>query len=240
MAFRKKSIRLVFGFFLILIFGVFIGRSEFLDSARFHIYSALKASPKTPRKISTYHQEKKGLFDRLGNRSTEVLFIGDSLIDNGEWQELLPSNNVINRGIQGIATSDLLSLFPQIELIKSPKVFVMIGINDLRRGVTHKVILANYSHIVDQLLKNFEFVFIHSVLFGAYNEKELNLKIMEFNSSLEKLAQNNKRTLFVDLNSRVSPEGYISEKLSFDGIHLNGKGYIVWREAIKILIDKIE
>ena len=218
---------------MVFFFGLIIGKSNILNDFTTHIYRALNVSLEKPRKTYSYHKDKINLFNSLSNRNCEALFIGDSLIDNAEWQELLPKYKVINRGIQGIVTSDLLSLIQEIELIKSPTVFVMIGINDLRRGIKHQVIMANYTNLLNQLLEKYKYVFIHSVLLGSSDEKTLNQKIINLNNDLIKITEKNNRAKYIDLNFILSPEGYISDKLSFDGIHLNGKGYIKWGDVIK-------
>ncbi|MCP4763649.1 MAG: hypothetical protein GY870_17900 [archaeon] len=239
MLFGKKLMRIVAVIFIAFIVGIMVGKGSFISSIKSRIDSALNLSFETQHKISSYHQDKIDLFNALGGSSSEILFVGDSLIDNGEWQELLPNHQVINRGIQGIIISDLLNLVQQIKLIKAPKIFVMIGVNDLRRGLKQKNILTSYSNLINQLLENFELVFIHSILLGPSYEEELNIKTMDFNSNLEKLSKKNKRVVFINLNPMISPEGYISKKFSFDGIHLNGSGYMIWRDAVKLQIDRI-
>jgi lysophospholipase L1-like esterase len=38
---------------------------------------------------------------------------------------------------------------------------------------------------------------------------------------------------YLDINSLVANNGFLKEELSYDGLHLNAKGYILWKPLIE-------
>jgi len=85
-------------------------------------------------------------------------------------------------------------------------------------------------------------VYIQSILLVGYKRKHINNKVAELNNMLESFAQTNKLITYVDLNEALSDGSCLREEYSNDGIHLNGKGYKVWRDTISpyIMCDLIE
>ena len=43
---------------------------------------------------------------------------------------------------------------------------------------------------------------------------------------------------FIDINSKLSENKQLLESVTNDGLHLNGKGYIIWAEIIHESIKK--
>ncbi len=75
-------------------------------------------------------------------------------------------------------------------------------------------------------------MYIQSILLVGYKRKHINNKVAELNNMLESFAQTNKLITYVDLNEALSDGSCLREEYSNDGIHLNGKGYKVWRDTI--------
>lgn len=219
--------------------GWYSERYKPLNSFKLYIHGILNPSISKKHKISPYQKDKISLFNKLEVDHSDALFIGDSLIDNGEWQEFFPKNIVINRGIQGITTLDLLNILPVLNHQNIPNVFVMIGINDLHRGINSNIILTNYSSIINNLVKNHEKVYVHSVLLSNSINNDLNEKIINLNNNIEKLTSDNENVIFIDLNKTISPDNHISEKYSFDGTHLNGEGYFIWVDTLKSIAPRL-
>ena len=77
--------------------------------------------------------------------------LGDSLTDNGEWGELFPSVRIINRGISGQKTVEMLGRLDEIIIRKPKKVFILAGINDLAAGIVPGEVCDNIAMIVEKL-----------------------------------------------------------------------------------------
>ena len=75
--------------------------------------------------------QKNLIFETLNTDSSDILFIGDSFIDNFLIGEMSNNTAIKNRGIQGEFTSGLLNLLPSITKIAPSKIFIYIGINDI-------------------------------------------------------------------------------------------------------------
>ena len=65
-------------------------------------------------KYSTYWQQRASLFAMLPDGKREILFLGDSITDGGEWQELFNNKKVKNRGISGDITDGVLDRLGEV------------------------------------------------------------------------------------------------------------------------------
>jgi hypothetical protein len=84
----------------------------------------------------------------------EVMMLGDSITEAGPWQALFPKSRIVNRGVSGYTTYDLLREMKATVALRPAKVFLMIGINDLLRRATVEQTFKQYTLIVDELQKN--------------------------------------------------------------------------------------
>ena len=48
---------------------------------------------------SEYNYQKRSLFEQLPIRGNDIVFLGNSITDGGEWAELFNNRHVKNRGI---------------------------------------------------------------------------------------------------------------------------------------------
>ena len=234
-------------FFAIVLLGlctfvvaVGVGKSGYLGVLKTYVYAILYRPLTDQHILAPYHKDKVDLFTALERQQCDAVLIGDSLIDNGHWGELLTDYQVINRGVQGIVISDLINMLDQIDLISSPIVVVMIGINDIRRNIPRDELFQNYAFLVDRLTDRYEFVLVHSVLLTKIEGRGLNQRIQDFNFELKRLAERSERIVYVDLNTIFSPDGFLADRYSFDGIHLNGQGYLKWRDVISKHIGNMQ
>ncbi|NET69619.1 MAG: G-D-S-L family lipolytic protein [Sphaerospermopsis sp. SIO1G2] len=175
-----------------------------------------------------------------------TILAGDSLT---LWfpPDLLPEErNWLNQGISGETTKGLLKRLDFFDKTNPKIILVMIGINDLIRGIKDQEILDNQRQIISYLRRKHPKtkIFLQSILpHGAETatwegkDKLLNLpnsRIRKLNKELEKIA-NQQGAEYLDLYSLFSSkEGYMRPEFSTDGLHLNSQGYIVWRTALQI------
>ena len=57
------------------------------------------AQEKTRRKWLTYYEQKKSTFESLPNDEDEIIFLGNSITEGCEWNELFGDDRIKNRGI---------------------------------------------------------------------------------------------------------------------------------------------
>ena len=53
------------------------------------------------QKYSTFYVQRASLFSKLSISSKDIVFIGNSITNGAEWNELFPRKRVKNRGISG-------------------------------------------------------------------------------------------------------------------------------------------
>lgn len=175
---------------------------------------------------------------------SDILFLGDSLTDNGEWAEMLADANVKNRGIKGDTTKGVLNRLDILMKGQPAAIFVSIGANDLEGGSPISEVIANYQLIIQKLKKGSPTtqIYIQSLLpvnEEIYDGKLKNEQIIRFNKELQILANNNNLS-YIDLFSiyNLSTNGLSAED-TYDGIHLNGKGYQKWTKQLETIINTL-
>lgn len=109
----------------------------------------------------------------------------------------------------------------------------MIGINNLQHGATDEYILDKYAYLLNDLklhLPDTE-IFVMSILPVSKNIAEKtqiksNDRIKNLNYKIEELAIKY-NVKYINLFDLFVKENYINPLYSFDGLHPNGKGYLI-------------
>lgn len=76
---------------------------------------------------SEYNYQKRSLFEQLPIRGNDIVFLGNSITDGGEWAELFNNRHVKNRGISADRSGWLLDRLDPIINGHPKKLFLMIG-----------------------------------------------------------------------------------------------------------------
>jgi len=197
-----------------------------------------------PTRHSTYYQQRKTHFEELPKDTAAIVFIGDSLTDGGEWSELLDNPKVKNRGISGDVSQGVWERLDAVTAAKPQKVFVMIGINDLARGIPVGQVVRNVRMMVAQLQRECPgtHIYLQSLLpvnddYGQFkahtNKGEL---IREVNAAFRQMA--GEQVTFIDLHTAFSDvAGKLDRRYTNDGLHLNGTGYQRWAAIVAPYVD---
>ncbi|MFX3618326.1 MAG: GDSL-type esterase/lipase family protein [Sporolactobacillus sp.] len=168
----------------------------------------------------------------------QIIFLGDSITQNCPWSELLDNQNIINRGISGDTTSGIRDRLSNIVYLQPKKIFIMAGINDFSLGRSVKQVTSNYEKIVRHIRRESSQteVYIQSTL--PINNK-LNkyattpAQITDLDKNLE-LFSKREGVVYINLYpSFVDSTGHLKVQYTFDGTHLNGKGYLLWKSKIE-------
>ncbi|GAB2808670.1 SGNH/GDSL hydrolase family protein [Ferruginibacter profundus] len=192
---------------------------------------------------STYYQQKVTLFRLLPDTKHEIIFLGNSITDIGEWGEIWQNKNVKNRGISGDNTFGVLARLDEVMSSKPEKIFIMIGINDISKDTPDSVIINNYKKIIRQIRASSPAtqLYVQSILptnnefadFQKHQNKDKHIRFI--NAYLDKFCKDEKIT-FVDLySSFLDSTGKLDKQYTNDGLHINGPGYMKWK---KLLIEK--
>ena len=177
------------------------------------------------------------------------VLLGDSI---SLWfpHELLPIGATwLNQGISGEGTLGLLRRLDLIADTQPQVLYLMIGINDLLRGVEDETLLANQRQIIQDLKEMHPdaTIVVQTILPHAgegitWEGKDQlleisNRRIRELNQRLAIVADE-EDIEYLDLQSIFSDEaGNLRSDLSTDGLHLNDNGYRAWASALQLHRD---
>jgi lysophospholipase L1-like esterase len=180
--------------------------------------------------------ERTSFFDAIKTTSS-IVMVGDSLTGGAEWREMFPDVSIANRGIDGDTTGGILERMSSVVSVHAQKAFIMIGINDFTdAGRSVEAVFDDYTKIIAALKQDGAEVFVQSTL--MCNERKAvwkscaaaNAKIRQLNKKLAVPGQ--KEFTFIDINRKLADEGGLKSELTYDGVHLNGNGYLLWRDEI--------
>jgi lysophospholipase L1-like esterase len=164
-----------------------------------------------------------------------MVFIGDSFMDLVNWNDLFPDIKIVNRGISGDIIPGLTGRIGPVLAAGPAKIFIIVGTNDINRGYPADTILYNYQLLLEKIQRNAPNtkVYIHSIAPTLYDASRPNSVIVDLNNRLKPLVEAYNYT-FIDLfNSLKSENNALIGALTFDGLHLNKKGYLVWKEVLE-------
>ncbi|MBC6492056.1 family 20 glycosylhydrolase [Flavihumibacter stibioxidans] len=190
--------------------------------------------------FSTYYHQRWTLFQHLPQSKNDVIFIGNSITDGSEWAELFNDATLKNRGISGDVSVGVINRIDEVIKRKPSKVFLMIGVNDLARGISTDSLLKNILQIANEIKQQSPAtkLFVQSLLpvneslgkFSGHTSKAR--QIRELNESLSREASRHDFS-FVDLYpSFTNPDGKLDTKYTNDGLHLTGEGYLLWKHLV--------
>jgi lysophospholipase L1-like esterase len=183
-------------------------------------------------------EARTDLFARLSTAPRGIVLVGDSMIERGEWRELLRRNDVYNRGIGGDTTIGVRRRLAQVIEAEPSVVVLMIGINDLEAGRLASDVATDIDGIVVELSKQLPSakLVLLSVLPMRDVGRGIGVSIERVGDLDERLAALAKERgiTFVDLrDGLVDPaSGQLAEAVTLDGVHLNGAGYLIWASAL--------
>ncbi len=170
-----------------------------------------------------------------------VVFIGDSITDYWKLDDYFPGKAyiVINRGIDGQSTQQMLVRFRQDVLDLDPVVLVVLaGTNDVA-GVTGRTrnedIEANYASMAELArLHHIRVVFASLLPVNNYTEDAKESfalrpreRILALNTWLKDYCAKNGFVYLDYFSVMVDDKGMLKRELSDDGLHPNAPGYKV-------------
>ena len=178
-----------------------------------------------------------------------IVFLGDSITDFYDLKKYYPEYNIVNSGISGNITTDILNNMEERVYRYNPsKVFLLIGINDLAREIPKDEIVSNIEKITKEIKENrpeteiyVESIYpindsddekiYHPILVNRNNED-----VVEVNTEIKKYCKEN-RIEYIDLYSELIDEDK-NLKLEYtnEGLHISDEGYeFITKELKKYL-----
>ena len=179
----------------------------------------------------------------------DIIFLGNSITAEGkEWSVRLDNSIIRNRGIGGDTTDGILARSGEIIDSNPTAVFLLIGINDLYNNTIEK---PSVSYIADNIINIAKKIKSNSSNTKVYIQtllpisKKKSYKYYDlYNQSIKRInkiiIENQQKGLYsiIDLHSLfVDNKGQLRSDLTYDGLHLNEQGYLVWSKFVKPIID---
>ncbi|WP_343536964.1 GDSL-type esterase/lipase family protein [Sphingobacterium thalpophilum] len=190
-----------------------------------------------------YYQQRMEYFQQSPVISNAIVFLGNSITERAEWQELLADARypVLNRGIGGDNSFGILARIDEVLRGYPKAIFLMDGINDQFRKLPQEVSINNYRRIIRRIkLKSPNTkIYLQSTL--PINErltqeeytKGRNVLVPSLNDKLVKLAAD-ENIPFIDLCPLFEDsDGKLDVKYTNDGVHLKPSAYIKWVQLLK-------
>lgn len=177
-------------------------------------------------------------------KDTDILLIGDEMIHNGEWHELLGSADFKDRGIgwgyPSVGISQVEGTFDAIlsgnadnnvvSKVAPRAVCLYVGLSDVQAGTSAAVINAKYKAAVNKLrgkMPDTTPIFIMTILPFASNDATRAQKVIDVNTSLKALADDDKKIYIIDTYAAT----YMTARdescfMGSGNIYLTGLGYV--------------
>lgn len=190
------------------------------------------------------------IYDIKVRPNDNFVFLGDSMTGRYQLDEFYEDLPVVNSGIGGNTTDDILSSMNERVYQYNPtKVFILIGINDLKQEKSTDYIYNSIIKIVNEIKKNRPStkIYVESIypINDSKDEKirvesvknRSNSSINEINKKLENKFKNTDVT-YINVNKELlNDEKRLKIEYTEDGVHLSPLGYI---KVTKILLPYLK
>lgn len=188
----------------------------------------------SPSIYGTYYDAKRSFFESMPNDTNEIIFLGNSITDMCAWNELFGMQNIKNRGISGDVINGVIDRLEEVVSSYPKKIFLMIGTNDLARKKSIDQILADYEKLITLIMQKTPKtqLYLQSVLPTKNQATRNNNDIIEINKGIVAIAKKYSLTYINLFDLFKTSENELNMNYSFDGLHLNGQGYLLWKEAV--------
>lgn len=174
-----------------------------------------------------------------------ILFVGSSSFT--KWkdvQDYFPGYPILNRGFGGSTLPDLIRYAGDVIYPYQPKqVVIYCGENDLASSdtVTATTVVGRFKTLfgmIRQHLGNVPVVFVS--LKPSPSRARLFSKMKEVNDQIKSFLQKDKNAAFADVYSKMLDANGQPIKDIFleDNLHMNAKGYAIWKPVIEPLLVK--
>ena len=182
-------------------------------------------------------------FDNTGIMHGNILFLGDSLTDYYNLSKYYQNEFVINSGIAGNTTDNILNnMYNRVYKYNPSKVFLLIGTNDINGGKSTDYVVNNINKIITLIRKNLpnckiylESLYpINNTNNSKINHFEVGIRtnkiIKEINSRINNISDVTYINMYdklVDSNDNLKLE-YTKE-----GLHMSDDGYVAITNVLK-------
>lgn len=188
-----------------------------------------------------YYDCRLAAHRKAGMPTGALVWMGDSITEQGWWDFLTKEQKMVNRGIGGDNTRGMLARLPEIVEASPRKIFLMAGVNDLSGNRPVEEVVANVRKMLEMIREQAPACEIYlqsvitpnnEVLAYAYIKNKQHL-MRQLNEQYKALCDEGLAT-WVDLRPILeNDEGELREELTKDGIHFHPEAYLLWTNYLK-------
>lgn len=165
----------------------------------------------------------------------DVVFIGDSITANGDFQSLMPNKIVCNLGCYGDQIWDVTARIDAVKTVKPETIYIMIGTNSLACRTLEQT-EKSYSVMADTYAETFPesrivFLSVLPVTPKLEDGARTNTNIPVFNTFIQATAKKHNAE-YIDLFSLYVLDGGLNPQYTEDGLHITQDSYSIWVDAI--------
>lgn len=166
------------------------------------------------------------------------LFLGDSITEYYSLEEYYDNLPVVNSGIAGNKTTDILNdMKNRIYQYNPTKVFLLIGTNDLDSSEDDIIdtTFDNIKKIIEEIKENrseatiyVESIYpVNNIIENSVIGNRTNEKIQDLNEKLSNYCDDENCKYINLYDDLIDEDGVLKEQYTEDGLHLNSLGYVV-------------
>lgn len=174
-----------------------------------------------------------------------IVFLGDSIFCNYDVNEYFEGRHVVNSGISGHRTTNVLKEMENRVYRYNPSVvFILIGTNDMLDNLSNEETVINVGKIIDDIKKNRPNTKINVISIFPVNTSDdskvihsmvktrNNEDINTMNKGIKKICKEKKVT-YIDVNSLLlDSDKKLDINYTTDGLHINSDGYKIITEKL--------
>lgn len=167
-----------------------------------------------------------------------IAFVGDSITATGDWQAWFPDDDIINFGVPGYTTDDVIARLDDIIDSAPDDILMLIGTNDLGLRYSVEHLVRNTETVLVELRRELPGtrMLVQSIMPRTPEFAPLitdaNIHLRQFSSTV--------RAQYLDLwPALATASGALNERFTEDGLHLNGAGYEAWLEELRPGLERL-
>lgn len=226
----------------------------------FGIFFKIRAHIKEISDFPLVNKDKIEAFKMEPVTNPEFLFLGNSITEGFDLKKYF-GKPYLNRGIGGNTTEAILNRLDDVISQEPKNIILMIGVNDISRGVEETETVDNYMEILDRLQNSLPYTKIYTIsvlpVRDSYDERrfainiaywmtfvrpfDINPSIVNLNQKIEVLSEI-RGIEFIDIQRYFLEERdqlQLNPELAIDNVHLNENGYELLTQLLKEHIEGI-
>ena len=198
-----------------------------------------------------HYNERMAVFSRQEPiTSKDIVMLGNSLTENGgDWNKLLETSHVRNRGISGDVAMGIYKRLGPILAGNPRAIFLLVGTNDVSHNLTPQQVFERCVAVIEKIRHDAPEVrlYVQSLLpfndlYGRWKTLEGKLDdIPAINQLLSSYCEAHDIT-FINLFPKFVRHGTneLRKELTSDGLHLTPIGYKVWAFELRKYIQELD